>query len=449
MTTDIRTGFPADFTWGVSSSSYQIEGATIEDGRGESIWDRFCTIPGKVRNGECGDIACDHYHRYPEDIGLMRELGITAYRFSISWPRILPTGHGSLNQRGLDFYDRLVDELLEAEIEPFVTLYHWDLPQALEDAGGWTNRNTVDAFLEYTRAVANRLGDRVHNWITHNEPWCTAWLGYGIGEHAPGRTGESAARAASHHVLLSHGQAVGVIRQYAAGARVGITLNLYPVYPASEAPEDRAAARIHDGLRNRWYLDPVFRGRYPEDILRLVEQHMPDVLPGDLDAIAAPIDFLGVNYYTRNVIRAGKNDQPVHVHPDNEYTSMGWEVYPDGLYDVLQRVHAEHTSIPLYITENGASYTDVRTHEGAVRDPERLQYLQRHLGTVSRAIRSGMPVAGYFAWSLLDNFEWAHGYNRRFGLVYVDYPTLERIPKASFYWYRDFIAGAAAARAVA
>ncbi|HZU13460.1 MAG TPA: GH1 family beta-glucosidase [Chloroflexota bacterium] len=435
--------FPADFVWGTATAAYQIEGAAHEDGRSESIWDRFAAIPGKVRNGETGLIADDHYHRYASDIALLRDLGVGVYRFSVAWPRILPDGRGAVNERGLDFYDRLVDELLRAGIEPYVTLYHWDLPQVLEDAGGWPNRDTTEAFTDYAGVVARRLGDRVKNWITHNEPWCASWLGYGWGVHAPGRTNPADALAAAHHLLLSHGQAVPVIRGEVPGARVGITLNLEHKYPATNRPEDVAAARLEDGVSNRWFLDPIFLGTYPDDVAESFAgwAELPDVRDGDLETISAPIDFLGINNYSRAVVKADPKGMPARVRQDeSEYTSMGWEVAPDGLHDLLLRVHHDYRPAALYVTENGAAFEDVRTHDGAVNDPERQAFLERYIGAVGRAAADGAPIKGYFVWSFLDNFEWAEGYAKRFGLVYVDYPTLQRIPKKSYYWYRQFIA---------
>jgi beta-glucosidase len=434
---------PADFDWGAATASYQIEGAVHEDGRGESIWDRFCATPGKVRNGESGAVACDFYHRYPNDIALMRHLGIDSFRFSVAWPRILPEGRGLVNGPGLDFYDRLVDRLLESGIQPCVTLYHWDLPQALEDRGGWPAREIVDAFAEYVEVVARRLGDRVRHWITHNEPWIVAWLGYGWGVHAPGRASEADALAAAHHVLLSHGRAVEVLRREAPGTEVGITLNLMHDYPASDAEEDVAATRHVDGFRNRWFLDPLYRAEYPADILEHYAASLPRVEDGDMAAIAAPIDVLGINTYSRGVIGAGPDGgRPIFVRPpESEYTDMDWEVYPDGLHDLLVRLRDDYAPARIAITENGAAFSDLRGHDGRVRDPERQAYLERHIEAVARAVEDGVPVSGYYVWSLLDNFEWAHGYAKRFGIVYVDYPTLERVPKGSFEWYRDFIAG--------
>ena len=430
--------FPADFVWGAATAAYQVEGAVREDGRGESIWDRFCATPGKVRNGDSGAVACDFYHRFPKDIALMRELGLDSFRFSVAWPRVLPDGRGRVNEGGLDFYDRLVDALLAGGIEPCVTLYHWDLPQPLEDAGGWPSRDTAEAFVEYAETVARRLGDRVSRWITHNEPWVASWLGYGWGILAPGRTSDDDAVAASHHLLLSHGWALEVLRREVPAAEVGITLNLTHAEPASGADADVDAARQVDAHMNRWFLEPLFRGVYPTDL-----PHTPPVREGDLDAISAPLDFLGVNYYFRVVAEASENGRgfPEFAHvPGATYTDMGWEVHPDGFFRCLVRVARDYEPRAIHVTENGAAFGDVRLHDGSVSDPERRDYLAGHLGAVARAIAAGAPVQGYYVWSLLDNFEWAHGYAKRFGIVYVDYPTLERVPKESFGWYRDYIA---------
>jgi beta-glucosidase len=444
MPTDTGS-FPHDFVWGAATASYQIEGAAHEDGRGESVWDRFCATPGKVRNGDSGDVACDFYHRYRDDVGLMRELGIDAFRFSIAWPRVLPTGRGPINEAGLDFYDRLVDELLAHEIEPYATLFHWDTPQALEDGGGWPSRATAEAFVEYADVVAGRLGDRVRHWITHNEPWVYAWIGHAWGEHAPGRTSETDAIAAAHHLLLSHGWAVQAIRGAAPDALVGITLNLSHAYPASATPEDEAAAWEVDGEGNRWFLDPIFRGAYPADLLERSEIVAPFVRDGDLAAISAPLDFLGVNNYFRFVVSAGHEGPQIERDPEAQKTDMGWEVYPDGLHRLLVRVARDYAPPAIYVTENGAAFGDVRVHDGRIHDPERTAYIASHIDAVSRAVGDGAPVKGYFVWSMLDNFEWAYGYSKRFGIVYIDYPTLERVPKDSFYWYRDYIASRRAA----
>jgi beta-glucosidase len=437
----MNTPFPADFVWGAATASYQIEGAVAEDGRGESIWDRFCATPGKVWNGHDGAIACDFYHRYPADIALMCELGVDAFRFSIAWPRVIPDGRGRVNELGLDFYDRLVDELLANGITPYPTLYHWDLPQVLQDRGGWTTRATVEAFAEYTERVVDRLGDRVGRWVTHNEPWVVAWLGYGWGLHAPGLASGRDALAASHHLLLSHALATDVIRRDAPGAEVGIVLDLYQICPATDSAADRSAALHVDGVHNRWFLDALFRGSYPTDMLGHYGADAPPVEDGDLDRISAPLDFLGVNNYTRQIVRANPDGgAPLRVHAEHaEHTAMDWEVYPEGLHEVLVRLHEDYAPPAVYVMENGAAFADVHEHDGSVRDPERQAYLASYIDAVGRAVHEGVPVKGYFVWSFLDNFEWAEGYGKRFGLVYVDYPTLERIPKGSFFSYRDFI----------
>ncbi|HEX6762056.1 MAG TPA: GH1 family beta-glucosidase [Gaiellaceae bacterium] len=442
MSNQFASTLPRDFVWGAATASFQIEGAASEDGRGESVWDRFCATPGKVRNGDDGSVACDFYHRYRDDIGLMRELGLDAFRFSIAWPRVLPAGRGAVNQAGLDFYDRLVDELLGSGITPFVTLFHWDTPQPIEDAGGWPSRATVDAFSEYVEAVASRLGDRVRHWITHNEPWVVSWVGYAWGHHAPGRTSDPDALATAHHLLLSHGRAVDILRRLSPGSEVGITLNLDHPYPATDDEGDAAAARWVDGLHNRWFLDPIFHGRYPDDLAEEWGPILPEVHDGDLETIAAPIDFLGINNYTSPLVAAdddGGRSQIVR-RQGVEHTDMGWEVVPDGLHDLLVRVHRDYAPKAIYVTENGAAFPDVRDHQGNVDDPERQAYFEGYIDAAARAVGAGVPLRGYFAWSLLDNFEWAWGYWKRFGLVYIDYPTLERVPKGSFYWYRDLIA---------
>lgn len=436
--------FPPGFVWGAATASYQIEGAAEEGGRGESIWDRFCATPGKVRAGDDGRVACDFYHRYAADIVLMQELGIDAFRFSVAWPRIVPEGRGLVNSAGLDFYDRLVEALLAAGIEPVATLYHWDLPQALEDEGGWTSRETSDAFVTYARHVVERLGDRVSRWITHNEPWVAAWLGYGWGMHAPGRTSERDALAAAHHLLVSHGLAVDAIRGACPSASVGISLNLFPIDSASDDEADRDAARHADGFNNRWFLDPLYHGAYPEDMVSTFGDAMPRVEADDMAAIATRTDFLGVNYYTRHVVEATEARPTLVPVPGADHTDMGWEVYPEGLRTLLGRLQRDYAPPELLITENGAAFADVRRHDGQICDLERVSYLARHIDAVERSVADGVPVKGYFAWSLLDNFEWAFGYSKRFGLIYVDYPTLERVPKSSFSWYRDRIAAARA-----
>jgi len=442
MTSHFARQFPPEFVWGAATASYQIEGAANEDGRGESVWDRFCATPGKVRNGDTGAVACDFYHRYRDDIALMRELGLDAFRFSIAWPRVVPTGRGKVNEKGLDFYDRLVDELLGNGIARYATLFHWDTPQALEDAGGWPSRDIVEAFCEYVEAVAELLGDRVGHWITHNEPWVVSWVGHAWGHHAPGRTSDRDALATAHHLLLSHGRAVEILRRLSPESEVGITLNLDHPYPASSDEPDVAAARWVDGLHNRWFLDPIFKASYPSDLAEEWAAILPELRDGDLETIAAPIDFLGVNNYTSPLVAAGANgDRSAIVRREGaDHTDMGWEIVPDGLHDLLVRLRDDYGPAAIYVTENGAAFPDVRGHDGSVADQERQGYLEAYIGAAARAMADGVPLRGYFAWSLLDNFEWAWGYWKRFGLIYIDYATLERVPKGSFYWYRDVIA---------
>jgi beta-glucosidase len=441
--------FPEGFLWGVATSAQQIEGGIHEQGRGESIWDRFAATPGRIADRSDASIACDHFHRWRDDIELMRWLGVGAYRFSIAWPRVRPDGRGAINQAGLDFYDALVDGLLAAGIRPFATLYHWDLPQALQERGGWASRDTAKAFADYAGIVSGRLGDRVLHWTTHNEPWCIAALGHEQGVHAPGHRDPAESLRVAHHVLLSHGWAADAVRQSAPGAEVGIVLNLTPVTPASKSPADHDAARRADGILNRWYLDPLFRGRYPEDAIadrarrgHLAGTILPFEQPGDLAAIAAPFDFLGVNYYSRAVVRAGEDGEPVAVEvvPHEQLTDMGWEVYPQGLYDLLIRVDREYAPRRIYLTENGAAYADGPDGTGQIHDTRRVQFLHGHLQAALRAIADGVPLHGFFTWSLLDNFEWAHGYSKRFGLYWVDFVTQQRIPKESAFWYREVAA---------
>jgi len=429
--------FPPGFVWGVATAAYQIEGAIDEDGRSESIWDRFCATPGKIKDSSSGAIADDHYHRYPQDIKLMQELGVGAYRFSVAWPRIIPNGTGAVNQKGLDFYDRLVDNLLEAGITPYATLYHWDLPQVLQDKGGWANRDTAYAFADYAEVVVKHLGDRVKGWITHNEPFCASLLSYRIGEHAPGLKDHHLALRAVHHILLSHGLAVPRIRQH-TDAPVGITLNLWPIHPANPANEaDIAAAQRSDAENNRLFLDPIFKGSYPPDYLERQAPGALPVEPGDLEIISTPIDFLGVNYYNRQVAEADpQNPDGWHnIKPAGVYTSMGWEIYPAGIYELMVRLNQEYTKLPIYITENGSSGEEPPDQQGVVNDELRLNYIRDHLHQLQRATQEGCTVAGYFAWSLIDNFEWSWGYSRRFGIVYVDFDTQERIIKNSGHWF--------------
>ena len=439
-----RSDFPAGFRWGCSTSSYQIEGAVAEDGRGESIWDRFCATPGHVRDGSSGAVACDHYHRWPEDLDLAASLGVNAYRFSIAWPRIFANGRGGApNAQGLDFYSRLVDGMLERGLEPWATLYHWDLPQALQDRGGWLSRATVAAFVDYTDAVTRHLGDRVKHWITHNEPWCTAFLGHHEGNHAPGIRHYPSAVQVCHHLLLSHGQAVPVIRANVPQARVGITLSLHPIVAASHSPADTDAALRHDGSRNRWFLDPLYGRGYPADVLALLGEQAPVVLQGDLETIAATTDFLGVNYYFPEVVADAPGNGPLRTRvverPGVERTAFGWEVSPQGMVDLLTRIQRDWAPAEIYLTENGSTYHDVVLPDGSIPDLQRRSYLARHLAALRQALAQGAPVKGYFAWSLLDNFEWAEGYARRFGLTHVDYTTQQRTLKASGQWFRQFL----------
>ncbi|MET9065982.1 GH1 family beta-glucosidase [Streptosporangium sandarakinum] len=436
--------FPEGFLWGAATAAYQIEGAAADDGRGPSIWDTFSRTPGKVRAGHTGDVACDHYHRRSDDVRLMRDLGLAAYRFSVSWPRIQPDGSGPVNPRGLDFYDRLVDELREAGVTPIVTLYHWDLPQSLEDRGGWIARDTAERFADYAAIMHARLGDRVETWTTLNEPWCSAFLGYGCGIHAPGRAEPELGFTAVHHLLLGHGLAVGALRAGGA-AKVGITLNLAPVIG-----DDPVAVSLVDGLQNRIFLDPVLRGEYPADVVERARRFTDwsFVEDGDLETIGRPIDLLGVNYYTPQTVAARPGEPASPVFPGSEgiafggadapKTAMGWAIQPFGLTDLLVRLSRDYPGTPLVITENGAAFDD-EVKDGAVHDPDRVSYLDAHLRAAHAAIEQGADLRGYMVWSLMDNFEWAEGYGKRFGVVHVDYTTQRRTPKDSALWYRDVI----------
>ena len=438
-----RSDFARDFLWGCATSSYQIEGAAHADGRVESIWDRFCATPGKVRGGATGEVACDHYHRWPEDFDIARGMGMKAYRFSIAWPRIIASAGAQPNQKGLDFYSRLVDGMLERGLQPWATLYHWDLPQYLQEQGGWNNRATVDAYLAFVDAMTRRLGDRVKHWITHNEPWCTAIIGNFEGLHAPGLTDFKTALQVCHHVLLSHGKAVPLIRANVPDAQVGIALSLHPVRPASASAADAAALARHDGLRYRWFLDPLHGRGYPAATLVDVGNAAPRVEAGDMEAIAAPLDFLGVNYYFPETVSDAPGTAPLNAHAappaDVQKTDLGLEVAPRGMTELLVRIENDYHPAPIYITENGSCYDDVVGADGNIADVGRRDYLVRHLGALKEAVDAGVPVKGYFAWSLIDNFEWAEGYERRFGLVHVDYATQQRRIKLSGKWYRDFL----------
>ncbi|MGW5373044.1 GH1 family beta-glucosidase [Streptomyces sp. NPDC004009] len=433
---------PHDFLWGTATAAYQIEGAVAEDGRSPSIWDTFSHTPGKIANDDNGDVACDHYHRWREDIGLMRRLGTNAYRLSVAWPRVIPGGTGAVNAKGLAFYDELVDALLEAGITPAVTLYHWDLPQALQDRGGWPERATALAFAEYASAVAERLGDRVKLWATLNEPSCSAWIGHLEGTMAPGWTDLTAAVRASYHLLLGHGLATQAVRAAVPGAQIGIVNNLSTVFPATDRPEDLAAARRHDGHVNRWWLDPVHGRGFPADMVETYGVELPEQ-PGDMETIAAPLDWLGLNYYFPAYV-ADDPDGPAprvrSVRRDGvPRTGMDWEIDADGIETLLLRLTEEYGARKIYVTENGSAYPDVVRPDGTVDDPERQEYLERHLAACASAARKGAPLAGYFAWSLLDNFEWAYGYDKRFGLVHVDYRTQVRTIKGSGHRYADIV----------
>lgn len=435
--------FPSDFLWGVATSSYQIEGAVAEDGRGESIWDRFAHTPGKIKDGSNGDKACDHYHRYKDDIQLMRELGVQAYRFSIAWPRVLPGGFGRVNEAGLDFYARLVDELLANNIVPAVTLYHWDLPQALQDRGGWGHRDTAKAFAEYAHVTARKLGDRIPIWMTHNEMWCTAFLGHYTDLYAPGYSDLHLALQAAHHILLSHGMAVPVIREECTNApQVGIAPNIAYPYPASGSGKDEEAAFRYDGFFTRWFLDPLAGKGYPQDMWEYYADHTPQIDDKDLDMIAAPIDFLGINYYNPDQIADnpdGPPPQTVNIPDGSLQRTADREIYPQGLYESLVRIHRDYDFPAIYITENGAAYHDNVADDGGVHDTERIEFLDAHFEQAALAIEVGVPLKGYFVWTLMDNFEWREGYTIRYGLIYVDFQTQERILKDSARWYRRFI----------
>ncbi len=433
------------FSWGVGTSAYQIEGAWDAGGKGESIWDRFTHARGLTPNG---DVACDHFHRLEDDLDLLSSLGVSAYRFSTAWTRVLPTGTGAINPTGLDFYDRLIDGLLRRGVEPWLTLYHWDLPQALQDKGGWTSRDAVSWFSEYASVMVERFGDRVGSWITINEPWVSSFLGHDDGVFAPGLTDRSAAIAAAHHQLLAHGAAVPIIRDHVSGARVGVALDCRPAHPASPSQEDLDAVRHFDGFRNRWFFDPIFGKGYPDDVRASYSAR--DLWPrglvhdGDMATIAAPIDFCGVNYYTSIRIDTSTRE---HDHSEGRigapaqdgFTEMGWKIDPSAFGNFLRRVAKEWSPQSIIVTENGASFSDKPRSDGRIHDDRRIAYLENHIAEVDQARADGVPVDGYFVWSLLDNLEWVSGYDQRFGLVYVDHTTQERIIKDSGYWYRDRI----------
>lgn len=431
--------FPDGFLWGVATSAYQIEGAASEDGRGESVWDRFSHTPGKTRNGDTGDVANDHYHRYAQDLDLIKSLGVQTYRFSISWPRVLPSGAGAVNQKGLDFYRRLVEGLLERGIQPMATLFHWDTPQALQDQGGWERRDTALRFAEYADVVFRAIGDRVPLWLTLNEPKTVVMVGYVYGAHAPGLRAPERAFSVLHHMLLGHGLAVQAFRASSApGAQIGPALNLAPTYPAEDGPGAQAAALLHDGYENRLYLDPVLRGSYPDDALRRFAPGDQSALikPGDLAVISAPNDLLAVNYYNPIYVRA---DGQVVPGPHPRSVASWQEIYPEGLYDTLTRLKRDYGDLPLYITENGMPADDRPDASGQIDDAPRIRFLYDHIAAAQRAIGAGVNLRGYYVWSLMDNFEWAEGYSQRWGIVYVDFATQRRTPKRSALWYREVV----------
>ena len=437
--------FPENFAWGVATASYQIEGGADEDGRGPSIWDTYSHTPGAIGDGKNGDVAVDHFHRWPEDVALMKALGLRNYRLSLAWPRIVPGGSGRVEPRGLDFYDRLVDGLLEAGIEPWVTLYHWDLPQAMQDSGGWANRKVVDAFAAYADVATRRLGDRVKNWMTFNEPWVASVCGNLYGVHAPGLKDVKTTLAVAHGILLGHGRAVPIVRANVSGGKVGIVNNLAHIEAATPSEADAAAAGRWDGAFNRWYMDPVFRGRYPEDMLRWFGKLAPEILPGDLESISAPTDFFGLNYYTRRLVAA--NPEDAFIGAKQAYRPYGmraefeeFEDWPEALYLVLRRLRDEYGNPRVYVSENGTTTVDTLGDDGCVHDPVRVDYLRRHFAAAWQARKEGADVAGYFVWSILDNFEWGFGFAKRFGLVYVDYEDgLRRIPKDSAHFLSHVI----------
>lgn len=441
--------WPDDFVWGTATASFQVEGAVRAGGRGESIWDRFSNIPGNILNGDTADTACDHFHRWPEDVEIMRSLGVSGYRFSIAWPRVIPDGRGRINQVGLDFYDRLVDGLLQAGIIPYPTLYHWDLPAALEDEGGWPHRPTAYAFADYAAVVAERLGDRVKNWWTINEPRCVAEHGYRRGRHAPGRREPRAWLDAAHHVLLAHGLGTAAVKQVSPDSRIGPALNVDAAVPRSAHPSDLAAAETAHDLRNRWYMDPVLLGRYPPAAVEHYRWDQKALRDGDMEIISQPVDHLGINYYFREVAAdpalPDRERPPPITEADLPRTTMGWEIYPDGLRDLLLRFHEDYRLPPVFITENGAAFPD-RVEEGAVHDQNRRDFLEAHFTAARQALRAGVPLRGFFVWTLLDNFEWALGFSRRFGLIWVDHQTQERVWKDSARWFASYIASGGESR---
>jgi len=431
--------FPAGFMWGVASSAYQIEGAWNKDGKGESIWDRFSHTSGNIMNGDTGDIACDHYHRYTEDVALMKELGVQAYRFSISWPRVLPKGKGDANRAGLNFYRRLVDKLLESGIEPWVCLHHFDLPQALQDEGGYANPNFVQYFTDYAELIARELGDRVKRWLIINEPRCVAWLGHLTGIHAPGAKNLELSLKVSHNLQLAQGKAIQTLRNVNQNFQIGTAVDINLMHPISDDEKDREAANKLDEFHNRWYMDPIFKGEYPHLAGKIGLKPNQE----DMDLIKQPLDFLGVNYYSRWLAAYDPSDPVTRakvVGKNTPTTEMGWEIYPNGLYEVLMRLRTNYGNPMLYVTENGVAFEDNVIKDGKIQDDDRIAFLCDHLVSVYRAMKDGVRLKGYFVWTIIDNFEWSQGYSKRFGLVHTNRQTLKRTPKKSFYWYKQVIA---------
>lgn len=436
--------FPKDFIWGSATSSYQIEGAFDQDGKGESIWDRFCHTPGTIINGDTGDVACDHYHRYKEDIALMKEIGLQSYRYSISWPRIFPEGKGQYNEKGLDFYKRLTYELLENDIKPSITLYHWDLPQKLQDIGGWANRDVTDYFVDYVGLLFEKLGDIVPFWVTQNEPWIVAFLGNMRGVHAPGIKNLKTTLEVFHNLLLSHGKAVGAYRQLNLPGKIGIAPNFATKYPASDKIEDIKACELADGVLNKWFIHPVFKGEYPQDIVKFYSDRGVEFnyLPEDMKIIGAAIDFLAINYYSSEFVKHHPVDGFVDINNELsqfERTEMDWIIYPKGLYDLLLRLDNDCNKIDIIISENGAAFDDKIDENGNINDVKRMEYIKEHLIHAHKAIEKGVNLKGYYLWSLLDNFEWSYGYSKRFGIIHVDHKSQKRTIKNSGYLYKDII----------
>lgn len=431
----------SDFLWGAATAAYQIEGAAKSHGRSPSIWDVFAETPGNTHNGDTGLIACDHYNRVEEDLDLLVELGLSAYRFSVSWSRIIPTANGVINQEGIDFYNRLIDGLIQRGITPFLTIYHWDLPQYLHEQGGWNSRESVEWFALYTQVLIENFGDRVQHWITINEPHCVAWFGYFRGWFAPGIQNLQTSINVAHHLLLAHGTATRLIRQQIPNSKVGIAPGLTPVYPASDSPEDLAAAAFMDAYDIRWFLDPIYGRGYPREALERLGV-TPPIHQGDMEIISTSTDFLGVNFYLRQVVKSAPDSDFFGVDgvdtPGTPTTDMGWEINPEALTNLLKRLHRDYPINEIFITENGSAWPD-QLEAGSVHDLKRIEYLKAHLTAINASIDEGVPVHGYFAWSLLDNFEWTHGYNKRFGIVFVDYQTQKRTIKDSGRWYSNYI----------